>query len=235
MPAVPEFDEGALRRLVGALIHEIRNPLVSIKTFSELLPEHHADDDFRNRFAELVGADVRQIEAVVSRLQDLAQLAPARREPVDVASLLDRVIVEHEALIQERHLLMLKELDRTEPFVLADAAQLERALVGVMATALAMVPERGDVYLASQHNSQGFMGTPTVRILLRYHVPSLGRSLGDLLQDEGFRIEGVSQAETALEFLIAEAIVRLQGGAMTIDTTDAQETVIVIDLPAAAN
>jgi hypothetical protein len=66
-------------------------------------------------------------------------------------------------------------------------------------------------------------------------VPSLGRPLGDLLQDDGFRIEGITQSETSLDFLIAEAIVRAQGGAMTIDTTDAQETVIVIDLPAASS
>jgi DNA-binding NtrC family response regulator len=235
MPAAPEFDEGGLRRLVGALAHEVRNPLVSIKTFSELLPEHHSDEDFRNRFAELVGNDVRQIESVVSRLQDLTNLAPTRREPVDVASMIDRVLTEHGPLIQERHLLLLKELDRTAPYVLADEGQLERAIAGVLATAIEMVPERGDVYLASKHNSQGFTGQPTVRVLLRYHVPSLGRPLGDLLQDAGFRIEGITQSETSLDFLIAEAIVRAQGGAMTIDTTDAQETVIVIDLPAASS
>ena len=235
MPATPEFDEGGLRRLVGALAHEVRNPLVSIKTFSELLPEHHTDEDFRNRFAELVGNDVRQIESVLARLQDLANLAPTRREPVDVASMIDRVLTEHGPLIQERHLLLLKELDRTAPYVLADEGQLERAIAGVLATAIEMVPERGDVYLASKHNSQGFTGQPTVRVLLRYHVPSLGRPLGDLLQDDGFRIEGITQSETSLDFLIAEAIVRAQGGAMTIDTTDAQETVIVIDLPAASS
>ena len=95
-----------------------------------------------------------------------------------------------------------------------------------------MVPERGDVYLASKHHAQGFSGSPTVRVLLRYHIPSLGRPLGDLLGDDNFRIEGVSPTETALEFLIAEAIVKAQGGAMTLDTTDGQETVIVIDLPA---
>jgi len=231
-PPAPDFDEGSLRRLVGALAHEVRNPLVSIRTFSELLPEHYADEDFRHRFAELVGADVRQIESVVSRLQDLAQLSPARREPIDLSAMLERILAEHERLTQDRHLLILKELDRTQPFVLADGEQLERALVGLFETALSMVPERGDVYLASKHQAQGFSGSPTVRVLLRYHIPSLGRPLGDLLGDDNFRIEGVSPTETALEFLIAEAIVKAQGGAMTLDTTDGQETVIVIDLPA---
>lgn len=230
---VPSFDETGLRRLVGALAHEVRNPLVSIRTFSELLPDHYADEEFRSRFAELVGADVRQIENVVSRLQDLSELAPARQEPIDLPVMLDRILEHQSELIQERHLLILKELDRNQPYVLADGDQLERAFSGLLETALSMVPERGDVYLASKHNAHGPAGAPTVRILVRYHNPSIGRPLSDLLADDGFRIEGITPQETSLEFLIVEAILNAQGGSMTLDNTDAQETVVVVDLPAA--
>jgi DNA-binding NtrC family response regulator len=231
--AMPGFDEGGLRRLVGALAHEVRNPLVSIRTFSELLPDHYGDEEFRTRFAELVRADVLQIEKVVTRLQDLSELAPAHRVPIDLPSVLERLLDRHAGLIQERHLLVLKELDRNQPFVLADEMQLDRAFSGLFETAFSMVPERGDVYLASKHNAQGYAGAPIIRILLRYHNPSIGRPLSDLIEDDGFRIEGVTPPETALEFLIAEAIIKAQGGSMTIDSTDGQETVIVVDLPAA--
>ena len=232
-PAAPGFGETDLRRLVGALAHEVRNPLVSIRTFAELLPDHYSDQDFRDRFAELVGADVRQIESVVSRLQDLSELAPARQEPIDLPVMLDRILDHQSELIQERHLLVLKELDHNQPFVLADGGQLERAFSGLIETALSMVPERGDVYLASKHHSQGLAGRPSVRILFRYHNPSIGRPLSDILAEDGFPIEGITPQETSLEFLIVEAIVGAQGGSMTVDDTDGQETVIVVDLPAA--
>ncbi len=231
------LDETFMRRLVGALFHEVRNPLVSIRTFSELLPDHHADEEFRDRFAELVGADVRQIEHVLSRLRDLSELGPAQRKAIDLAVLLDRILDNQRALIQERHLLVLKELDRDRPLVLADEHQLERAISGLFATALSMVPERGDVYLASKFNSNGSEqepgGAPTVRFLVRYHSPSIGRPLSDILVDDGFRVDGITPAETTLELLIAEAIVDAQGGSMTLDTSGGQETVIVVDLPAA--
>ncbi len=232
-PAAPGFGDTGLRRLVGALAHEVRNPLVSIRTFSELLPDHYSDEDFRNRFAELVGADVRQIESVVSRLQDLSELAPARQDPIDLPVMLDRVLERQTELIQERHLLVLKELDHNRPFVLADCDQLERAFSGLIETALSMVPERGDVYLASKHHAQGLGGAPSVRMLIRYHNPSIGRPLSDILADDGIPIEGITPQETSLEFLIVEAIVGAQGGSMTVDNTDGQETVIVVDLPAA--
>ena len=61
------------RKLARSLSHEIRNPLVSIRTFTELLPEHYADETFRARFKELVGKDVAHIQDVVSRLSKVAE------------------------------------------------------------------------------------------------------------------------------------------------------------------
>ena len=42
----------------------------------------------------------------------------------------------------------------------------------------------------------------------------------------------MSESEVALEFVAADAAIRDQGGTFSMDTTDSQETVIVIDLQA---
>jgi len=46
--------------------------------------------------------------------------------------------------------------------------------------------------------------------------------------------EVVSREDTALSLLVAETLIRAQGGSLTIDSTDSQESVIVVDLPAPA-
>jgi hypothetical protein len=45
-------------------------------------------------------------------------------------------------------------------------------------------------------------------------------------------VEGTTEVEASLEFMVAEAVVRAQGGTMALDTSEAQEAVVVIDLPA---
>ena len=50
--------------------------------------------------------------------------------------------------------------------------------------------------------------------------------------DDSLDVEGISLAETALELVLADAIVRSQGGTMTASTADSREIVILIDLPA---
>jgi signal transduction histidine kinase len=63
----------ALGELVAEIVHEIRNPLVSVKTFLQLLPERIAEPEFRDRFREVAAEELRRIE----RLLDLV-LAHAR-------------------------------------------------------------------------------------------------------------------------------------------------------------
>ncbi|MEX2281825.1 MAG: histidine kinase dimerization/phospho-acceptor domain-containing protein, partial [Gemmatimonadota bacterium] len=59
--------------LLGAsLAHEIRNPLVSIKTFVQLLPTHHHDPAFREKFFRLIGDEVSRIDQLTEQLLDLA-------------------------------------------------------------------------------------------------------------------------------------------------------------------
>jgi DNA-binding NtrC family response regulator len=216
--------EGPLRKLVGAISHEVRNPLVAIRTFAQLLPEHFDDPEFRGRFAALVGDDVRRIERAVELLARFAAFGAPERKPVDLATLLDDLLEDHREDVQTRRLVVLRELDREHPSVQGDAAQLRFAFTALLAKALELVPERGDVYLASRHHPTGLRGAPAARVLLRFQNPEEGvPTLG---------VEGVSLAETALEVVLADAIVRAHGGSFVASAADSRETVILVDLPA---
>jgi signal transduction histidine kinase len=58
--------------LGASLAHEIRNPLVSIKTFVQLLPNHYQDPAFRQKFFRLIGDEVSRIDQLTDQLLDLS-------------------------------------------------------------------------------------------------------------------------------------------------------------------
>lgn len=65
--------------LIGAsLAHEIRNPLVSLKTFAHLLPHRFDDPEFRRRFQVLIPTEVDRIDRLSQQLLDLSH--PRRHE-----------------------------------------------------------------------------------------------------------------------------------------------------------
>lgn len=221
-PAFPESPPpDVLRRLAGAVAHEVRNPLAAIRTLTDILPERYDDPEFRERFVDLVGSDVERIEGVVRRLGELGEAAGLARRPVDAVAALERLLEEHRAEIEERRLLVLKELDYTEPFVLADPEALQEALDGLLVRVLDAIPERGDLFLASRHHEAGLRGAPSLRLLLRFRG-ALGTS----------RPLGVTPLENSLDLVLAEASIRAGGGALTLDTSQPNETLLVVDLPA---
>jgi signal transduction histidine kinase len=54
------------------LTDEIKNPLVSIYTFLELLPQRYEDPEFRETFLAVVGKDTQRLISLVDKLITLA-------------------------------------------------------------------------------------------------------------------------------------------------------------------
>ena len=60
--------------LLGAsLAHEIRNPLVTLKTIAQSAATRYSDPEFRRLLIELVPAEIERIEGLVSGLMDLGR------------------------------------------------------------------------------------------------------------------------------------------------------------------
>jgi nitrogen-specific signal transduction histidine kinase len=219
-PPLATAPDPSWRRLARSLAHEIRNPLVSIRTFTELLPEHYADETFRARFSELVGKDVAHIQDVVSRLSTAAARDHFEIEPVDVSGLVERLLSARRERIGRSRLVVLSELEHAAPRALADADALETALAGLLDRALDSLPEHGDLFISTRRIERAGDGRPRLRVLLRHHDPRASGMGGEL--------DPVSHI---LEYVLAETIVTALGGRLTIDPTQGPETLIVIDLP----
>ena len=65
-----------------------------------------------------------------------------------------------------------------------------------------------------------------MRVVLRFHRPGERRLSGGPGAPP-------SDRELALDVVLADLAIRAQRGALRIDATDAEETVIAVDLPAA--
>jgi signal transduction histidine kinase len=141
------------------------------------------------------------------------------RDKVDVSGVLEGLLEERRDAFRRQHLLVLKELDATRPTALADPAHLRLAFEALLDKALSIIPERGDLYIASRPHDGGAANQRSVRVLLRFHDPSASASDPTPLQH-------------SIELLVAELIVRAQGGHLTLAATEAEERVIVVDLPA---
>ncbi|MCH2185803.1 hypothetical protein MK280_08020, partial [Myxococcota bacterium] len=98
----------ALGELITEIVHEVRNPLVSVKTFLELLPGRLNETDFVEDFREVVLGEVARLERLLDTA--LQQARPRKTEPAahsaDVKDSFERIgrLVSHRAREREIHI-----------------------------------------------------------------------------------------------------------------------------------
>jgi signal transduction histidine kinase len=73
--------------------HEIRNPLTSLKTFAQLMPEKYNDPEFRDTFSKIVVGEIEKIDTLISDLLDFStEKKSARLNDFNLVELVDETL-----------------------------------------------------------------------------------------------------------------------------------------------
>lgn len=83
-----------LTRVVARIADEIKNPLVSINAFMELIGERYEDPSFRHQFSSVVGRDVRRLIQIFDKLATLVSEGDYKRDIVDLRAMVEECLVE---------------------------------------------------------------------------------------------------------------------------------------------
>ena len=70
--------------LAASMSHEIRNPLVAIKTFAQLLPERFDDADFRKEFNQIVVQEIDRLDGIITQINNFAHPPELVLKSIDV-------------------------------------------------------------------------------------------------------------------------------------------------------
>ncbi len=119
-----------LARVIARIADEIKNPLVSVNTFVELIEERYEDPDFRKLFSTVVRRDVRRLVQVFEKLAGLVSEGELHFTTVDANAVIDEVVtaieLSDEGPGQRLHLDIAP--DRAAEPVRVDVVQLRKAL-----------------------------------------------------------------------------------------------------------
>ena len=140
----------SLGTLSAGMAHEIKNPLVSIKTFAQLLPERYQDSDFRDTFSNLIGHEIDRIDSLVNQLLRFARPAKPVLKPMHVHEVLEK------SLQLVGHRLYQKEIKLTRSWqadvdtIRADADQLEQVFLNFFLNAMDAMNRGGELSVVTE-------------------------------------------------------------------------------------
>jgi signal transduction histidine kinase len=135
----------SLGTLTAGLAHEIRNPLVAIKTLTQLLPDRLEDEEFRNHFLQIASGEVDRISSLVNELLEFARPSEPKLETEDINTILDGMLLLISTETKKKFIQVVKEYTPDLPPVTVDREQIKQVFLNVLLNALQATPENGTI------------------------------------------------------------------------------------------
>ena len=145
----------SLGTLSAGMAHEIKNPLVSIKTFAQLLPERYQDSDFRETFFSLIGHEVDRIDSLVNQLLRFARPAKPLLKPMHVHEVLEKALLLVGHRLYQKDVKLVRSWHADVDTIRADADQIEQVFLNFFINALDAMRTGGSLTVSTDISSTG--------------------------------------------------------------------------------
>ncbi|MCK5242227.1 hypothetical protein KAR34_07235 [bacterium] len=119
----------------AGIAHEIRNPLASIKTFIQMLPAKYDRPDFRQRFNEIVPAEIERLSNITADLLTFSKPSAPSLEAVSIQQILNRISTLLNSQIRKKVLKVEKDMGSL-PDIQADSQQIFQVLLNIILNAI---------------------------------------------------------------------------------------------------
>lgn len=134
----------AVGTLAAGMAHEIKNPLTSIKTFTEYLPKKYQDKEYIDKFQRIVSSEVNKIDTIVSQLLDFAKPRPLELKESNIKDLIDEILEFLNNDLIKYRIQVVKNYNIT-PLLKIDPMQMKQVFLNVILNAIDAMKEKGGI------------------------------------------------------------------------------------------
>lgn len=230
----------SLGTLSAGMAHEIKNPLVSIKTFAQLLPERYQDSDFRETFSNLIGHEIDRIDSLVNQLLRFARPTKPHLKPLHIHETLEKSLLLVGHRLYQKDIKLIRSFAAEVDTIRADADQLEQVFLNFFLNAMDAMKSGGELTVSTEIVSDKSWvtalahsnGNGAAHEVLRITIRDTG---------EGIRSEDLAHVfdpffttkdyGTGLGLSVVHGIVQEHGGQIEVESELAKGTAFHILLP----
>jgi PAS domain S-box-containing protein len=140
----------SLGTLSAGMAHEIKNPLVSLKTFAQLLPERYQDSDFRDTFSNLIGHEIDRIDSLVNQLLRFARPAKPILKPLHAHEILEKALTLVGHRLYQKDIKLQRSWQADVDTIRGDADQLEQVFLNFFLNAMDAMKTQGELSVTTE-------------------------------------------------------------------------------------
>ncbi len=211
----------AVATLAAGMAHEIKNPLTSIKTFAEYLPQRYDDPEFREKFQRIVVDEVDRVNNIVKQLLEFSKPRELELKATPIVSILDDTLSLLNNNLLKNKIEVIKDY-KADPSPLVDKNQLRQAFLNIFLNSIHAMPNGGTLTVATSLSSDLRLLTSvkdTGSGISKEHLPHVFDPFYST-KEEG----------TGLGLSIVHGIITKHGGKIKVESEEGKGTTIRVIL-----
>jgi len=126
----------AVGEMAATVAHEIRNPLVSIGGFAQLLKKKLPDNEKIQRYANIIISQVENLENILGNILNIAHPKKPELQVFDIHKIIHQALMMMEEVIQERKIKLNLQWNCPDASVVGDEKLLFQAVLNIIKNAL---------------------------------------------------------------------------------------------------
>lgn len=228
-------------QIATRLSQEINNPLATIKTFVQLLPEKYDDQEYKNKFYDIVITDIARIEGIIKKLMHFPQQLPTSFYGVNIHDVIESSLLAFKKINLAEDITILNRFTSEEFKIKVDQSQMEEVFLNLLTNCYDAIDDR--------KNGRVVITTKVLRkpSLDRFSNPRKKNSFSKKLEIS-FHDNGVGVPEKNMEVIfspffttkakglglgltIAKRIIEIHGGEIVAESNEGKDSTFRILLP----
>lgn len=235
----------AKSQFVSAAAHELKNPLTSIKGYSDLLAGGAVGpvNEQQARFLATIRANADRMSTLVSDLQDISRIEAGQLQlkfsAVSIEEAVGEAVRTLRKQIEEKNQSLRLSVSPELPKVWADGTRLIQIVTNLLSNAIKYTPPGGDISINAEVSREKGCARKSRRAI---HLSVVDSGIGINPEDQKkifqqfFRSEDPRVREaagTGLGLSIARRLVELQGGQIWFESAPEKGTAFHFTIPVA--
>lgn len=212
--------------LASSMSHEIRNPLVAIKTFAQLLPDRYEEPEFRLEFSKEVTSEVNRLNQIIDKINEFANPPKPVFQPLDIRKPIEFAVTRIQSEFNHENLKIHLSADDSSPLISGDAFSLEECIYHLLKNAAENLDNKPGSRISVTVKGRTLQhGDGTVYVM----ITDNGSGIDPALRDKVFSPFSTIKARgLGLGLPIAKRAVIDHNGQMDIETSRGGTTVSII-------
>jgi signal transduction histidine kinase len=217
-------------QLAAGIAHEIRNPLVAIKTSAQLLPDRYNDEEFRTYFSTIVASEIDRATKKINDLLDYARPSAPFFQQENINEIIEGMVafVKNDAYKKEQTIEI--NLSQELPTITLDRQQMKQVFINLLFNAIHSTPEKGKISITTKKRTKS--NGPTDFIQVEVSDTGVGIPEEDLEKIfTPFFTTKAKEEGSGLGLAMTHQIIEEHEGTIDVQSRINQGTTFTINLP----